>query len=431
MREGASSFVDPKNRPVWKWVLALVFVALAGFAVYRVLGSPQKQVQRRGGQRPAVPVQVSPVVRKPITYSFRATADIAPLMEVELSPKVSGYLERIHVRIGDEVQPGQVIAQIDPSDFFHKVKEIEAKLAQAKAQLSELEAGARPEELREAEEAVKQAHSRFDNARLQRERVEALFKRQVISKKEMDLADMEYNVSQAQLAASEQRLLLVKEGARREVREASQAKVKEIEALLAQERIKLGQTSIVAPFRGQISKRYVDVGALVSPSTPLVNLVHTDTVKVIAHVLEKDIPRVRPGMKTKIEAQAFPGEVFEGRIARVNSALDQATRTLQTEIEIPNPDHRLKPGMFVRLEIVLAEKPDALVVPKYAVMEEGTARWVFVVTGNQAVRRPVRIGLEQYPDVEVLEGVTEGERVVVKGQESIRNGLTVRVVEGG
>jgi HlyD family secretion protein len=431
VREEASSFVDPKSRPIWKWAVALVLIALAGLAVYRVLGSPQKQVQRRGGQRPDVPVQVRPVVRKPIAYSFRATADIVPLMEVELFPKVSGYLERINVRIGDEVRPGQVIAQIDPSDFFHKVKEIEAKLAQAKAQLSELEAGARPEELREAEEAVKQARSRFDNARLQRERVEALFKRQVISKKEMDLADMEYNVSQAQLAASEQRLLLVKEGARREVREASQAKVKEIEALLAQERIKLGQTSIVAPFRGQISKRYVDVGALVSPSTPLVTLVHTDTVKVIAPILEKDIPRVRVGMKAKIEAQAFPGEVFEGRIARVNSALDQATRTLQAEIEIANPGHRLKPGMFVRLEIVLAEKPDALVVPKDAVMEEGTARWVFVVTGNQAVRRSVRTGLEHYPEIEILEGVAEGERVVIKGQESIRNGLAVRVVEGG
>lgn len=423
--------MDSKNRPLWKWLVISVLIVLAGLTVYRVLGSPWKQAPRRGAQRPEVPVQVTSVARKAIVYSFRATADIAPLMEVELFPKVSGYLERISVRIGDEVRPGQVIAQIDPSDFLHKVKEIEAKLAQAKAQLSELEAGARPEELREAEEGVKQARSRFENARLQRERVEALFQRQVISKKEMDYAEMEFNVAQAQLAASEQRLHLVREGARREAKEASQAKVREMEALLSQEKIKLAQTSIVAPFRGQISKRNVDPGALVTPSTAIATVVSTDTVKVVAHILEKDIPRVKPGMKVKIEAQAFPGEVFEGRIARVNSALDQATRTLRTEIEIPNPGRRLKPGMFVRLEIVLVEKPGALVVPKYALMEEGAARWVYVVNGNQALRRIVRTGLEQYPDVEVVEGLQEGERIVIKGQESIRNGSTVRVIEGG
>ena len=419
-----------KPHKPWQWVLASVLITLIGLAVYRGLGSTQKQAGMRRAPRAEIPVQVVSGVRKPLSYSLRGTADIAPLMQVDLFPRVSGYLERIDVRLGDYVRQGQVIAQIDRSDFLQKVKEIEAKLAQARAQLSELEAGSRPEELRQAEEGVKQAQSRFENARLQRERVEALYKRQVISKKEMDLADMEYNVAEAQLAASQQTLNLVREGARREVRDVSRAKVKEIEALLAQEKIRFENTLILAPFRGEISKKYVDAGALVSPSTPLVCLVHTDTLKVVANVLEKDVSLVRPGMRAKIEAQSFAGRFFEGKITRVNSALDPATRTLQAEIEIPNANHMLKPGMFVKLEVVLSERPHALVVPKYAVLEDGEKRSVVVVKENQALRRPVVIGLEQDPYVEILEGVAEGEQIVVKGQESIRDGSPVRVVEG-
>jgi len=413
-----------------KWLILAAVIVVVGLAVYRGIGSTQKKSEGRRPPRGEIPVEVVSAVRKPMSYSLRATADIVPLMQVDLFPRVSGYLERIDVRLGDYVRQGQVVAQIDRSDFLQKVRETEAKLAYAKAQLSELEAGSRPEELRQAEEGVKQARSRFDNARQHRERVEALYKRQVISKKEMDQADMEYNVADAQLAASQQNLGMVREGARGEAKDASRAKVKEMEALLAQERIRFENTQIAAPFRGEICKRYVDAGALVSSSTPVVGLIHTDTLKVVANVLEKDVSLVKIGMKARIEAQSLPAKFFEGKITRINSALDSATRTLQAEIEIPNSGRMLKPGMFVKLEVVLSEKPQALVVPRYAVLEDVGAKFVFVVKENQAFRRPVTTGFEQDPYVEILEGITEGERVVVKGQESARDRSPVRIQEG-
>ena len=247
-----------------------------------------------------------------------------PLMQVDLFPKVSGYLERMDVHIGDIMKQGQVIAQIDRTDYLHKVREIEAKVAQVRAQLSELETGTRTEELRQAEEAVRQAQSRFENAKLQRERIEALYKREVISKKERDVTDMEYTVAEAQLASSQQQLKLLQLGARQEVREASQAKLKEMEAILEQERNHLKDTKIVAPFQGEISRKYVDAGAFVSPSspsTPLVSLVHTETLKIVANVLEKDIPLLKAGMKAKVRVESYPEKVFEGRVEKINSSL--------------------------------------------------------------------------------------------------------------
>jgi len=313
---------------------------------------------------------------------------------------------------------------------LQKVREIEAKVAQAKAQLSELETGTRAEDLRQAEESVKQSQSRFENARLQRERIEALYKRDVISKKERDIADMDFTVAEAQLASSQQNLKLLREGARQEVREGSQAKLREMEAILEQERTRLQNAKIVAPFRGEVSRKYMDAGALVSPSTPLVSLVHTETLKIVANVLEKDIPLLKAGMKAKIRTESYPGRVFEGRVEKINSALDLSTRTLQAEVYIHNADRSLKPGMFASVEVVLLEKPQTLVIPREAILEAKNEMSVFVVEGKQAVRRPITIGYEQDHMVEVLKGLNQGDQVIIKGQQLIKEGSAVRVVEG-
>jgi len=414
----------------WRWVILCALIGVGGLILYRGWASSEKRSASQRVGREEIPVEISPVVQQHLTYSLLANGDIAPLMQVDLYPKVSGYLDKISVQIGDSVRQGQVIAQIDRAEFVQKVKEVEAKVAQAKAQVAELEAGTRAEDIREAEEAVKQAQSRFNNAKLQRERVEALYKREVISKKEFDLSEMDYNVTEAQLAAAEQHLKMLKVGARPEVKAASLGKLKEMEAILAQEQIRLQNTEIVAPFAGEIVRRNVDNGALVSPSTPLVTLVHMETLKVLTNVLEKDIALVKPGMKVKILTEAYPEKPFEGTIVRINKALDLATRTLQTEINVPNPGRLLKPGMFAKIEVTLTDKPNALAIPKEAVLEEGGKQAVFVVEGSQALRKPVVTGIEQGPFIEVVEGLKDGEKVVVRGQQSLRDRSTIRVVEG-
>ena len=424
---------DPlrRTRKKLRWVILIALIAVGGLILYRGWASSEKRSASQRLNRGEIPVQIAPVVHENLTYSLVANGDIAPLMQVDLFPKVSGYLEKISVQMGDSVRQGQVIAQIDRAEFLQKVKEIGAKVAQARAQYAELEAGTRAEDIREAEEAVKQAQSRFNNAKLQRERVLALYDRQVISKKEADVSEMDYNVTEAQLAASEQRFKSLKEGARPETRAASLGKLKEMEAVLAQEQIRLQNAQIVAPFSGEIVRRNVDNGSLLSPSTPVVTLVHLETLKVVANVLEKDISLVKTGMKVKILTEAYPDKPFEGTIVRINKALDLATRTLQTEISVPNPGRLLKPGMFARIEIALKEKPAALVVPRTAVLGEEGKQFVFTVEGNQAFRKPVVTGIEQEGLIEIVEGVKEGDKIVVRGQESLRDRSTIRIIEGG
>jgi membrane fusion protein (multidrug efflux system) len=135
-------------------------------------------------------------------------------------------------------------------------------------------------------------------------------------------------------------------------------------------------------------------------------------------------------MKAKVRVESYPGKVFEGRVEKINSALDLATRTLQAEIYIPNSDRSLKPGMFANVELALLEKPQTLVIPREAVIEAGGEMSVFVVDGKQAVRRSITLGYEQDRSVEVLKGLNEGDQVVIKGQQSIKDGSAIRIVEG-
>jgi HlyD family secretion protein len=429
--DGIPAAASGRKKITWRWIILVILIAVGGLVLYRSWATTEKRSASQRGGRGEIPVQVSPVVRRSLTYSLIATGDIIPVMQVDLYPKVSGYLEKISVQIGDSVRQGQVLAQIDRAEFLQKVREVEAKVAQAKAQYSELEAGTRAEDLREAEEAVKQAQSRYNNAKAQRDRVLALYNRQVISRKEADVSEMDHSVTEAQLAAAGQHLKMLKEGARLEVKAASLGKLKEMEAILAQEEIRLQNTQITAPFSGEIVRKSVDAGALVSPSTPLVTLVHIETLKVVANVLEKDISLVKAGMKAKIVTEAYPEKTFEGTVVRMNKALDLATRTLQAEINVPNPGHALKSGMFAKIEMALVQKSNALAVPREAVLEDSGKRAVFVIDGNQAMRKPVVTGIEEGRFIEIVEGVKDGDKIVIRGQESLRDRSVIRVVEGG
>ena len=141
----------------WRGALLILALLLVGLVLYRGWGLTQKRAEPQKTKQAEIPVQVSLVAIRPITYAITMTGDIAPLMQVALFPKVSGYLEGVYVNAGDSVREGQTIAQIDRSDYLQKVREVEARVAQARAHLMELEAGARTEELRQAEEAVRSA----------------------------------------------------------------------------------------------------------------------------------------------------------------------------------------------------------------------------------------------------------------------------------
>jgi membrane fusion protein (multidrug efflux system) len=201
---------------------------------------------------------------------------------------------------------------------------------------------------------------------------------------------------------------------------------------LASVRLDLDKSRIRAPWGGEVAAKRVEVGDYVTPGQPVIELVDASTLKVRAPAPALDVPYLEIGAPVAIRVDAYPGEVFTGRLVRFAAELDPRARSLDVEAEIANRDGRLKPGMSARLEVPRRTLEDAVLVPLEALVDLGEQRAVFVVEGGVARRRIVELGPVVGERVVVLSGVAAGEPVVVEGEQRIADGQAVReAAEGG
>jgi RND family efflux transporter MFP subunit len=156
-----------------------------------------------------------------------------------------------------------------------------------------------------------------------------------------------------------------------------------------------------------------------------------DQVKVVVNVIERDFSRVKLNQKARISVGAYPDETFAGKIALISPTIDRITRTASVEIVISNRNHRLKPGMFAEVDIIVREKADAILIPTYAVLEQSDVNRVFILADGKATSQVVQLGADQGESVEVLSGVAIGDSLIVAGHHRISSGETVRVIQGG
>jgi membrane fusion protein (multidrug efflux system) len=378
------------KRYLW---IALVTGALGAIVVYREWPAADSQSSARGGGiGREIPVRVLPVKQGPIAHVLKTSGDVLPLMQVDVVSRVPGYVEQIGLDIGDPVAAGQTVAAIDPREQRHKVEEDEATLKVAAA-------------------ALKERESQLAEAEKQAERARLLRAKDFISSQELESAETRVLTARAQ-------------------KELAEAQLEQRRAALAQSRYQFGLTRVVAPFAGVITRRLVDPGAHVSTTTPIATIAAPDPLKVVVNIPEQDVSLVRTGMTAKLELDAMPGRIFEGRIARLNSALDSASRTLAAEVHVPNRQRLLKPGMFARVTLVLAEEKKAFLIPAEAIIEEEGRSYVYSVADGKAARKAVKRGWEQDGVVAIRDGVAEGEEIVVAGQHRLKPGIKVRLIQG-
>jgi len=188
-----------------------------------------------------------------------------------------------------------------------------------------------------------------------------------------------------------------------------------------------------APIAGLVGVKQVRVGEQVGGAPGSLNPVFTiysiDNVKIYASVSEKDYSLIRKGTPAEISLDAFPGETFRGRVNNVRPVIDPLSRTTQVEIVLPNPRHRIKPGMFAKVDLILIKKTDIMVIPFDAVLGESD-KYVFVAQDGKTVKKPVTLGLQQGDDVEVASGLTEQDKVIVLGERVVSEGSRVTETAG-
>jgi len=206
----------------------------------------------------------------------------------------------------------------------------------------------------------------------------------------------------------------------------------EIVALIDRDEPALGFTKaeVKSPIEGTVIRYYVDVGDSVIPQEPMpqepvLNIAYMDKVKIVVNVGEKDIAKLRKGEKVRVSVDAYPEENFLGRVVKVAPAVDPRSRKLKVELEIENKDHRLKPGMFADVEIVYNEHSNVLVVPRIAVLEKEGRTILFTVDDDSAKLREVKTGISDEEKIEIVEGLSEGESVVIEGNYGLIDGAKV------
>lgn len=188
---------------------------------------------------------------------------------------------------------------------------------------------------------------------------------------------------------------------------------------------------VKAPIAGQVAQRYLEIGSAVAPgAAPVAMVVNPGPLELNVNVIEKDSVRVREGQEVRIRVEAYPGEVFRGRVSRVSPVIDRTTRTTRVVIDLQAPGGKLKSGMFADVDIVAARKDSGLLLPQEAVLKQNQQYFVYVMEGERAVRRDVTPGWPQGAELEIAAGLTPQTKVVVEGQTRLTEKSRIQVAEG-
>ena len=371
----AMPFGDPSRSRTFVFsVAAVLAVSLASLACSKGEAGPTTRA------RPAPQVVVAKVVARDVPVEVHAPVDLRALEQVDVGSKVLGYVDAVLVDRGDRVRRGQLVALVRPSDL--------------------------PDQLAAARSVFGQTKASAVLARTNYDRANKLAPTGVVSQQELQSAT-------AAMASAES------------AQAASQAQISGLA-------IRLGETRITSPIEGSIAARRLDPGALVGPpgGGAIVTVVRTDRLRVFISLNEYDASGVGLGKDAHVELDAMPGRTFPGKVVRLAPSFDPLTRTLEAEVQLPNPLGELRPGMYGRGSIVLEIRPKRPVVSVNAVQISSGKKYVFVLHGAKVERRTIVAGadVDMGDALEIRSGLQVGEEVVTAGADGLSDGSTVRVV---
>ena len=343
-----------------------------------------------------ISVQVQPVKKKSLRPFINNIGTLNPFEEVTVSSEVDGILKDVNVDNGSEVSKGMILAVIDDTDYNLEVERGMASLKQAEANLS--------------------------NIKLEYHRKEELYKKELLTKQQYDDVTARLSIADAEL-----------ERAKSSVSTARQ---------------KLSKAKIYSTLSGVVKEKKVSSGNYVKNGTPLFTIIQTNPAKLDFTVNEKDLEKIKKGQDVFLTVYAFPDKEFKGKLNIIYPNVDERTRTLKVEALVPNDGQLLKPGFFAKVMLYTGEAKDIFLVPVTSLLYEEEKIKVFVVEGDKARERIVKIGQKyklqsevgnremeaegQESDmaefVEVVKGLKEGEQVVVVGQQNLFEGAKIKIV---
>lgn len=341
------------------------------------------------GKKPRVQV-VTPAVRTS-DRAMRLPGSVQPLQETTVYPRASGYVREWKVDIGDRVAADDVLADIDTPELDQQLSQARAQLVQARAQVTQA-----------------QANRGFASASLRR--YEALAPSGVASQQELEQRQAESSVAEANVTVANANVA---------AQEANVARLMELKSF----------ARVRSPFAGTVNQRLIDKGSLVAPATPLFKVSDSRTVRVVLQVPQDAAVAIRPDIHAEVTVREHGGRVFAGKVARSAGALDAATRTMTTEVRVPNEDGALLAGMYAQVAISLPVTHRVLEVPASALVNDAKGLRVATVTPEGRIHlASVVVERDTGTILELASGLEEDARVVRLASADLVEGREVEVV---
>lgn len=375
-------------------IVALGLLGWLGYSVYAKLSTVADEAPTKKQRGPA-PVEVAPIEHGPIERQRVFSGTLEARANFIVAPKIAGRVERLTVDLADTVKRGQIVAELDDAELVQAVAQADADRVVAEAKLAE------------AENALAIAQREL-------KRMETLQSRGVASESQFDTSKADQ---------------LSKEAAVK----VAQAQLNRAESALESTKIRQGYTRVVASWTGGketrvVAERFVDAGDTVAANTPMLSIVELDPINAVMFVTEKDYGRLEHDQAAILTTDAYGSQTFAGKITRVSPVFRQNSRQARVELSIANPDYRLKPGMFVRAQVMLGRVEDATIVPEDALVKRNETDGLFILSddGKTVSWRPITIGIRNNRRVQVI-GENIAGRVVTLGQQLIEDGSEITI----
>lgn len=408
-------------------IIILVILAVVGYRYYAK--KAEKKAELATEVATGIPVELAKVRLGDITKIVSASGTIKAEREVDAITKIPGKVRSVYCKEGDYVRRGKVVIRLEDDEIKAQVNQAQAAVAAAKTRDQLAQTGARPQERQQVDNAVAQAKAGLDLAKNNYERMKVLHEHGSISTQMWEGVEMQYKLAKASYDSAKQQQSIVDEGARVEDKEAAEAGVAQARAALAYAQTMLKNTVIRAPTSGIVFMRNVDPGEMAAPGMPLLILVDNSSLYLEVEVGEKEMEQVKKGNKANIWVDAIPGKKFTGYIKEIVSAVNPISRTFKVKISISDKGRLLKSGMFARGNIIVQEKKNSVVIPKECIKKVGDKNIVFVVVNNTAKKKEVKLGIIDDVNMEIIEGLKSGEKVVISGQNILKDGDRVNIVK--
>lgn len=381
--------------------IAILMLTAAGCS------KPRLEAAETASEVPAVPVAT--VGLQDLDTKVTLTAEFEPYQEIDVMSKLTGYVREIGVDVGDRVRRGQQLASLDVPEMQDELTKSAAAIDQADAELA-----AATEDARRAESTHELAHLSYERIRRVADAEPGLVPRQ-----DVDEVRVRDTVAEAQTAAARSRL------------KAAEQKIRVSRAEHARLETLFHYSSIAAPYDGVVTRRYANVGTMLQPNgspqtSGVVRIAEEKRLRLILPVPEVAVPSLKVGAPVSVLVPSL-GRSFDGQVARSTNRIQQATRTMDTQVDVKNDDDLLVPGMYAQVELSTAHRPNTLSVPIDAIDRAGGTARAYAVGDDGVVHvAAVTLGLETAQFVEVRSGLSEGQRVILGRHADLRDGEHVR-----